>query len=62
MWTYRASSLRLYEKTALPDDLFDTAGEPLLALVTCGGTTVPDPHLPSGFTYEDNVVVTAQPA
>ena len=61
VWTYRAISLQLYEKTALPDAVFDTGGEPLLVLVTCGGTTVPDPNLPSGFTYEDNVVVTARP-
>lgn len=62
MWTYRATSLKLYEKTALPTELFATDGTPLLALVTCGGETVPDPYLPSGFTYNDNVVVTAVPA
>lgn len=62
MWTYHATSLTLYEKTALPLEFFATDGAPRLVLVTCGGETVPDPVLPSGFTYKDNVVVTAQPA
>lgn len=62
MWTYRAVSLALYEKTALPPELFATDGAPRLVLVTCGGESVPDPYLPSGFTYNDNVVVTAVPA
>ncbi|MCL2534967.1 MAG: class F sortase [Nocardiaceae bacterium] len=62
MWTYRAASLELHDKGALPLELFATTGAPRLALVTCGGETVPDPYLPSGFTYKDNVVVTADPA
>lgn len=61
MWTYRAASLRLYDKVALPADFFTQSGAPRLVLVTCGGETVPDPYLPSGFTYKDNVVVTADP-
>lgn len=61
MIEYRANSLTLYDKVALPLDLFATTGEPRLALVTCGGETIPDPYLPSGFTYKDNVVVTAEP-
>ncbi|MFE5790788.1 class F sortase [Rhodococcus erythropolis] len=62
MFTYRAASLQLYEKVALPAELFSNTGMPRLVLVTCGGATVPDPALPSGFTYEQNVVVTALPA
>jgi hypothetical protein len=60
MFTYYASSLKLYEKVALPEDVFAAAGPPRLVLVTCGGKTVPDPSLLSGFTYEQNVVVTAR--
>ncbi|MDN3460954.1 class F sortase [Rhodococcus sp. APC 3903] len=62
MFVYRAASLTLYEKVALPAEVFSDAGAPRLVLVTCGGATVPDPSLPSGFTYEQNLVVTAVPA
>ncbi|MDH6280875.1 class F sortase [Prescottella agglutinans] len=62
MWTYRAASLALYDKVSLPIEFFADKGSPRLVLVTCGGETVPDPYLPSGFTYKDNVVVTADPA
>lgn len=62
MFTYRASSLTLFEKEALPAEFFSDSGEPRLVLVTCGGPTVPDPSMPSGFTYEHNLVVTASPA
>lgn len=62
MFIYYASSLKLYEKVALPADFFAETGEPRLVLVTCGGPTVPDPSMPSGFTYEHNLVVTASPA
>ncbi|WP_433608317.1 class F sortase [Prescottella agglutinans] len=61
MWTYRAASLKLYDKVALPVEFFSDTGAPRLVLVTCGGETIPDPYLPSGFTYKDNVVVTADP-
>ena len=61
MFTYHAASLKLYEKVALPAEFFSETGAPRLVLVTCGGATVPDPSLPSGFTYEQNVVVTASP-
>ncbi|WP_430334726.1 class F sortase [Rhodococcus sp. ACT016] len=61
MWTYRTTSLELHDKGALPIEFFATTGAPRLVLVTCGGETVPDPYLPSGFTYKDNVVVTADP-
>ncbi|NMM85908.1 sortase [Rhodococcus sp. SRB_17] len=61
MFTYHASSLKLFEKVALPAEFFSDTGEPRLVLVTCGGPTVPDPSMPSGFTYEHNLVVTASP-
>ncbi|WP_257012986.1 class F sortase [Rhodococcus sp. ACPA4] len=62
MYTYTAASLKLYEKVALPAEFFEDTGAPRLVLVTCGGPTVPDPSMPSGFTYEHNLVVTASPA
>ncbi|MDF3320115.1 class F sortase [Rhodococcus sp. C3V] len=61
MFVYHAASLALYEKAALPADVFSDVGAPRLVLVSCGGARVPDPTLPSGFTYEQNLVVTAVP-
>ena len=46
----------LYDKTELPAaDLFRKDGEPVLQLITCGGTFDPVAH-----SYEANVVVTAR--
>jgi sortase (surface protein transpeptidase) len=45
-----------YGKEALPDDLFSSEGEPRLVLITCGGA-----FNRSLRSYEDNVVVYAEP-
>jgi len=54
-FAYRVVARRVYDKAALPDSLFDRAGRPTLALVTCGGAFHP------GQGYERNVVVYAEP-
>ena len=47
----------LYDKSALPeDDLFRRSGDPLLQLVTCGGS-----YDPATRHYLGNRVVTARP-
>jgi hypothetical protein len=57
---WRALSLRVVVKAALPASLFaGHAGPRLLTLVTCGG---PVEYLPGyGSTYADNIIVTAIP-
>jgi len=52
------TSLRVYPKAALPQDIFTTTGARQLVLVTCGG---PIEHIDGIATYADNVVVTAVP-
>ncbi|WP_170236221.1 class F sortase [Marihabitans asiaticum] len=53
------TSRRSYHKAALPESLFEAEGPRRLVLVTCGGELIrsADGHA----TYEDNVVVTADP-
>ena len=46
-------------KSALPLDIFDTAGPRQLVLVTCGGPLL---RTGGGATYADNVLVYATPA
>jgi LPXTG-site transpeptidase (sortase) family protein len=54
---YRVSTVRLISKQDLdPRDVFKRDGEPLLRILTCGGT-----YRRSGG-YQANVVVTARPA
>jgi LPXTG-site transpeptidase (sortase) family protein len=53
---YRVTNVRLYDKEALPADLFRETGEEQLVLITCGGSFNPDL-----LSYESNVVVTAVP-
>jgi sortase (surface protein transpeptidase) len=54
---YRVTSVDLIDKDALPDEVvFDRSGPSRLVLVTCGGTFDPDAR-----SYEDNVVVVAEP-
>lgn len=49
--------VRQYDKTVLPlDELFVRAGDPQLTLITCGGE-----FDPAARSYEDNVVVIAEP-
>ncbi|HZT16938.1 MAG TPA: sortase [Gaiellaceae bacterium] len=55
-FAYRVSSVRRYSKSALPIDVFSTAGPARLVLVTCGG-----PFDPETGHYRDNIVVTALP-
>jgi hypothetical protein len=58
---WRAISLGIYNKSALPDSVWAAkAGPRRLVLVTCGGPLL---HVPGqGGAYEDNVIVTAVPA
>lgn len=54
---WRVVSRELVRKPELPlDRLFGREGPPRLVLVTCGG-----PFLPENGSYEDNVVVVAEP-
>ena len=54
---YRVSTVRLISKQNLdPREVFTREGEPLLQILTCGGT-----YRRSGG-YQANVVVTARPA
>jgi hypothetical protein len=54
---WRVASRELIEKEELPlDALFARGGPPRLVLVTCGG-----PFDPARRSYEDNVVVVAEP-
>jgi len=61
LWTYVTTALEIVRKNELPENIFSSGGSPRLILVTCGGTTIPDATFSSGFTYEDNVMVTAIP-
>jgi sortase (surface protein transpeptidase) len=54
---FRVVARRHYGKADLPGALFARAGNPMLALITCGGT-----FNTSTRTYSDNVVVYALPA
>jgi hypothetical protein len=53
---YRVVARREFGKAALPTDTFARTGSPRLVLITCGGRF--DPALRS---YEDNIVVYAEP-
>ncbi len=55
--TYRVTGRQFYSKAdRLPTELFDFSGRPLLVLITCGGEF----DAATG-SYEENVVVTADP-
>ena len=54
--TFRVVARRSYPKSELPATLFERAGRPILALVTCGGSF----DAATG-SYQDNVVVFAVP-
>jgi hypothetical protein len=54
---YRVVARREFAKTALPADTFARTGPPRLVLVTCGGRFDPGTR-----SYEDNIVVHAEPA
>ena len=54
---YRVVARREFRKAALPADTFARTGSPRLVLITCGGRF--DPTVGS---YEDNIVVYADPA
>jgi hypothetical protein len=54
---YRVVARREFGKAALPADTFARTGSPRLVLITCGGRF--DPTVGS---YEDNIVVYADPA
>jgi sortase (surface protein transpeptidase) len=54
---WRIVSRELISKQALPlDRLFAREGPPRLTLITCGG-----PFLPEFQSYQDNVIVVAEP-
>lgn len=55
--SYVVQAVRSYPKSALPADVFATAGQPRLVLITCGGA-----FDRSTRHYTDNVVVYALPA
>jgi hypothetical protein len=54
--SYRVTTVRVYNKQALPANVFSTRGSRRLVLVTCGG-----PFLAAEGAYRDNIVVTAVP-
>jgi len=54
---YTVTNVRLYDKQALPEDIFRETGDEQLVLITCGGSFNPELR-----SYESNVVVTAVPA
>ncbi|GAA4689787.1 class F sortase [Pseudonocardia yuanmonensis] len=54
---YRVVARREFAKAVLPADTFARTGPPRLVLVTCGGRFDPDTR-----SYEDNIVVYAEPA
>ena len=54
--SFRVVGRRSYPKRDLPTDLFERAGRPILALVTCGGS-----FDEATGSYDDNVVVFAVP-
>lgn len=53
------TSVRNYRKTSLPAEIFETTGQRILTLVTCGGPIIQTPD--GRWTHEDNIVVTAAP-
>lgn len=54
---FRIVEVRQYDKTSLPlDELFVRSGDPQLTLITCGGD-----FDAASRSYEDNVVVIAEP-
>jgi hypothetical protein len=56
---WRAVSMQVIEKVALPHSVFNgVTGPRRLVLVTCGGPLI---HHPYGGSYRDNVIVTAIP-
>jgi len=54
--TYRVTTVKTYEKTELPANIYSTRGGARLVLVTCGG-----PFNAAIGHYRDNIVVTAVP-
>jgi LPXTG-site transpeptidase (sortase) family protein len=55
-WRFEVTDTQQVTKSQLPAELFDTAGDRRLALITCGGPF--DERLRS---YEDNLIVWAEP-
>jgi len=53
---FTVTAVNRYLKEQLPPALFRTDGEPVLTLITCGGT-----FQPSLRSYDSNIVVTAVP-
>lgn len=54
--TYRITGVEIYDKQALPAEVFASAGPERLALVTCGGSFNPELR-----SYDSNVVAWAVP-
>lgn len=57
--TWAVTSVRNHHKTALPAEIFQTSGERMLTLVTCGGEIIRTDD--GRWTHTDNIVVTATP-
>ncbi|MDR2256200.1 MAG: class F sortase [Arthrobacter sp.] len=55
---YKASSIQVYERQAVPREVFELTGKPRLVLVTCSGPTV---NSGSAAHYLYNLVVVATP-
>lgn len=53
---FKAESIAVYERQAIPDHLFETEGDKKLVLVTCSGPSIDDDDLPY---YMYNLVVVA---
>ena len=54
--SFTVTTVNRYLKDQLPRELFRTGGDPVLTLITCGGT-----FQPSLRSYDSNIVVTAVP-
>lgn len=61
--SWRVTALESVNKRALPADIFDPSGPRRLVLVTCGGALMHIDGPGGGYnTYENNIVVRAEPA
>lgn len=57
--TWAVTSVHNYRKTSLPQGIFETSGDRMLTLVTCGGEIIRTDD--GRWTHTDNIVVTATP-
>lgn len=57
-FTYKINGARTVTRRPLPEDIYRTAGDPQLVLVTCAGTPGPDGEV---LNYDKNTIITAIP-